>query len=331
MHNILITSASGYLGGTVLARWQSANLPSYSHLYALYGAEPLVANINNQAEIASKIIDLNITVIYFLIDAYTAKHQSNMIQALGQVKAKTGQDVHFLHTTGAKQFIRHAGMPTNEPLFDTNPHLYDLQKNAKGPHAFFNEFVHAHAIIIDEAERHSVRSYIFAPCLVYGRGEGFGNKTSIQDVSIVQAAQGARRVCAVDSNNQTWPVCHVIDTATLYLQILRKILSGEDIGHGKNGYYLASSGPITWNEVYKAFAKALYKRKVVDDDDVHQVDEESRVKMAEGLGVKPQEIQVLMGGKCLYTAKRGYEIVADQEVELILEGLENNKGKASIR
>ncbi|PYI01528.1 NAD(P)-binding protein [Aspergillus sclerotiicarbonarius CBS 121057] len=356
LHNILITGASGYLGGTVLARWKSANLPPYSHLYALvrseeqgetveqYGAEPFIADLHNQEAIAAKIVDLNITVIYFLIDAYTAKHQPNMIQALGKVKTKTGQDVHFLHTTGAKQFSRHAGMPTNEPLLDTNPHLYDLQKNAKGPHGFVNESVKANIIVIDEAQRHGVRSYIFAPCLVYGRGEGFGNKTSIQDVSIVQAAQGARRVCAVDSDDPTWPVCHVIDTATLYLQILQKILSGEEIAHGKNGYYLASSGPIAWNEVYAAFAKALYKRKIVEDDNVHQADETSRIKMAAGLGVNSQEIQVLMGGKCLYTAKRGYEIgwkpqyppehffdVVEDEVALILEGLERNKGKANIR
>ncbi|KAL4735262.1 hypothetical protein BDV11DRAFT_196396 [Aspergillus similis] len=272
-HNILFTGASGYLGGTVLARWKEANLPPYSHLFALvrskeqgekvkqYGAEPLVADLDNTEDIAAKIVDLNITVIFFLIDAYTAKHQPNMIQALGRVKAKTGQDVHFLHTTGAKQFSRHAGMPTDKPLLDTNPELYDLQKKAKGPHDFLNESVKTNVVVTDNAERHGVRSYIFAPCLVYGRGEGFGNKTSIQDVSIVQAAQGAERVYAVDNDNPTWPVCHIGDTATLYLQILRKILAGEDIGYGKNAYYLASSGPIYWNEVYSAFARLCSNEK----------------------------------------------------------------------
>ncbi|GKZ20540.1 hypothetical protein AbraIFM66951_005865 [Aspergillus brasiliensis] len=355
-HNILITGASGYLGGTVLNRWKSANLPPYTHLYALvrsedqaekvkqYGAEPLLADFNDQKRIAAKIVDLSITIIYFLIDAYTAKHQLNMISALAKVKDKTGQQVHFLHTTGTKQFSQHAGMPTDEALLDTRPDLYELQKGAKGPHVFINESVETNVTVIDHAERHGVRSYIFAPCLVYGRGEGFGNKTSIQDVSIVQAAQGARRVCAVDSDNPTWPVCHIADTAALYLQMLRKILSGEDIGYGKNGFYLASSGPIAWQDVYSAFAKALYKRKVVDDDKVHRADDESLRKMAKGLGVEPDQVQVLLGGKSGYTAKRGYEIgwkpeyapehildVAEEEVDSILEGLSKNKGQANIR
>ncbi|KAF5554253.1 elongation factor 2 [Fusarium mexicanum] len=52
--NILITGASGYLGGTLLARWQSAQISGYEKLYALirkpeqaetvkklYGAEPV--------------------------------------------------------------------------------------------------------------------------------------------------------------------------------------------------------------------------------------------------------------------------------------------------
>jgi hypothetical protein len=53
--------------------------------------------------------------------------------------------------------------------------------------------VKANPLIIDTAKAHGVRSYIFAPCLVYGRGEGFGNLSSIQDVAIVQAAQSAAR------------------------------------------------------------------------------------------------------------------------------------------
>jgi thioester reductase-like protein len=34
-HNILLTGGSGYLGGTLLARWNEAQLPSYGKLFAL--------------------------------------------------------------------------------------------------------------------------------------------------------------------------------------------------------------------------------------------------------------------------------------------------------
>lgn len=55
--------------------------------------------------------------------------------------------------------------------------------------------------MIDTAEDNGVRSYIFIPSIVYGEGEGFGNRISIQDVAIVKAAQGARCVYKVDTND----------------------------------------------------------------------------------------------------------------------------------
>lgn len=58
--------------------------------------------------------------------------------------------------------------------------------------------------MIATAEAHGVRSYIFIPCVVYGPGEGFGNRISIQTVAIVKAALKAKRVYRVDSGR---PVC----------------------------------------------------------------------------------------------------------------------------
>jgi hypothetical protein len=43
--------------------------------------------------------------------------------------------------------------------------------------------------VIETAEAHGVRSYIFITCIVYGEGEGFGNRISIQTVAVVKAAK----------------------------------------------------------------------------------------------------------------------------------------------
>lgn len=145
-HNILITGASGYLGGTLLARWQSASLPPYGTLYALvrteeqaqavkqYEAVPLVLDLQDHDKLTKTIIEKGITVIFFLIDAFSEQHQKLMIKALGEVKAKSGQEVHFLHTSGAKIFSSHTGFNTSEALLDTDPKVYDIQKNANPPY-----------------------------------------------------------------------------------------------------------------------------------------------------------------------------------------------------
>jgi hypothetical protein len=119
-------------------------------------------------------------------------------------------------TTGAKIFSSHAGAPTDRPLLDTDPGLYDIQKKQKatsegmqnvrlsgiarlGQANTVSKAVETNNIVVEQAEAHGVKSYIFAPCIVYGRGEGFGNSISIQTVAIVQAAKALRRVHSVDN------------------------------------------------------------------------------------------------------------------------------------
>lgn len=60
------------------------------------------------------------------------------------------------------------------------------------------EATDTNSTVIEEAEKYGVRSYIFAPCIVYGKGEGFSNRISIQTVAVVKAAKAMRRVYKVD-------------------------------------------------------------------------------------------------------------------------------------
>lgn len=144
-HSILLTGASGYLGGSLLAQLHRTSIPQSTKLFALarsedqaeavkkYGAEPLILNLKDQDSVIKSIVDAQITIVYFLVDALNSKFQIPMIKALSEVKKQTGQEVHFLHTSGAKIFSQHAGFPTDHTILDTDPELYDLQKASKTP------------------------------------------------------------------------------------------------------------------------------------------------------------------------------------------------------
>jgi hypothetical protein len=145
-HSILITGASGYLGGTLLAQLSRTELPSHKKLYALvrsdqqaekvktYGVEPITLDFEDESATIKSIVDAKISIIFFLIDALNSKYQVPLIKALGVLRKQTGQDVHFLHTSGAKISSEHAGLPTDRDIQDNDPGLFDIQKTSKAPH-----------------------------------------------------------------------------------------------------------------------------------------------------------------------------------------------------
>lgn len=307
MHNILLTGASGYLGGTLLARLHTFNLPPYSTLYCLvrtpaqadavrqYSAEPLTLDLSSPSAIEESILDHNISIIFYLIDAF-GPQVAPFIRGLSTVKGKTNQDVHFLFTTGAKLFSGHAGAPTDRALLDTDPDLYSIQKDQKPVHAILRSAVDANCTVVEAAENYGVKSYVFAPCIVYGPGEGFGNKISIQTVAIVQAAKAAGRVLKVDEGKPTWPVSHVLDTVGLYAEILRGILEGKDVGSGKGGYFLAASGSVAWDDLYAAMAQVLWKRGAIKEKEVSMAREEDLEAMGKEIGCPKEFVHVQVGG-----------------------------------
>lgn len=94
-----------------------------------------------------------------------------------------------------------------------------------------------------------------------------------------------------------WPVCHVADNAELYLEILRSILSGEAIDHGKNGYYLAASGSVAWDDIYDAMAKGLVSHRAIENVNVEAANEAILKQMGEALGCSPELVPVQLGGR----------------------------------
>ncbi|KAM0514999.1 hypothetical protein ACHAPE_006321 [Trichoderma viride] len=309
MANILLTGASGYLGGSILAQLHNSgdggiDLPAHGTIYALvrsdaqaqavqdYGAKPAAFDPGNEAAIESFIMDHKVSIVIWFLDVVNVDRQILFIRALAKLRQQTGQDVHFLQAVGTNNTI------------------------------------------IDLAEELGVKSYIIAPCIVYGKGLGFGNQISAQIVAIVRAAKEAKRVYRVDDHSPTWPVCHIRDNTDLYIHLLAAILSeSRNPGHGKQGYYLPSPGSIAWDDLYSRMAAALAKKGIVEDERITLADDEALEAMDRGLKCPKAFVRVQLAGKCTLTPKNGEESLgwvptftpehiletAEAEVELILK------------
>lgn len=121
--NILITGASGYLGGTVVAQLSGANLPSHGKIFTLvrndnqaqavkaYGLEAITFDPYDKVAVEEKIIRHQISIVYWLIDASSLAAQHHFIGALSKLKQETGQSVHFLHI---RHFHKHVQYGNDE-------------------------------------------------------------------------------------------------------------------------------------------------------------------------------------------------------------------------
>jgi len=143
--NILITGGSGYLGGTLLNHLKdTSDLPAHGTIYALirtedqankvnehYNAVPLELDLSTESSITETLLATQISIVFFLIDAFKSDTQLLFIRALAEVQGKLGIQTHFLHTSGAKLFSSHAGHPTDRVVSDTDEGLFDIQKTSR--------------------------------------------------------------------------------------------------------------------------------------------------------------------------------------------------------
>ena len=79
------------------------------------------------------------------------------------------------------------------------------------------------------------------------------------------------------------------------MAMLRSILQGDGIDHGRQGYYLAASGSIAWDDLYAAVAAAMKRRGAIADESVLPADQTALETMAAALGSPVELVPSMVG------------------------------------
>ncbi len=236
---ILITGATGYIGGSVAQRLVGAGhavigltrrVDKAAPLRAL-GVEPAVGSLDDARLLASLARSADAVV-----NAANSDH-SGAVDAL--IGALEGTGKLLLHTSGSSIVGDNAQGELREAVFDEDTRFEPAPEKAA-------------RVAIDRrvlrAAEHGVRSVVLCNSLIYGRGLGL-HPSSIQIPSLVDQARKSGVVRYVGPGLNVWSTVHIEDVADLYLRAIEGARAGS--------FYYVENGEASFKDMAAAIAAAL--------------------------------------------------------------------------
>ncbi|RDW72784.1 uncharacterized protein DSM5745_07956 [Aspergillus mulundensis] len=231
--------------------------------------------------------------------------------------------------TGAAGYI--TGWPAG-PFKDTDA-VFETEKQLAESFPIRNTDVS----VIEHAAKQGVTNFVIVPSLVYGKGTGEWNKVSVVLPVYIQASLARQAVYKFPENTKVSAV-HISDLTALYGRIVEKILLGETLPCGKEGYYFALAHDLFLGEVLDHLALALKSRGLAPDRDTRVYPNDQVA--ADLLGVPEQFVQTLwnsgdsivaevplrIGWRPTWSKERFFENIDDE----IDAALELGKAKSSL-
>lgn len=238
---ILLTGATGFIGGTVLQQLLDSSHPALatatitilirddSRAEAFANAfgtrvQPVVYEGLDDIEKTETVASQHDVVISMTLGFHAASAQA-LLRGLAQRKAATGRDVYMVHLSGAsnlaEQPVTQAYVEDRE-LDDVADDIYAYERMREELRPYHQRTTELEAI--DKGLKLGVKTLVMMPPLIYGKGTGLFNRSSVQIPVYVEAAlQYGKGVVVGDGEGQIDHV-HVRDLAALYELVVREIL-----------------------------------------------------------------------------------------------------------
>ncbi|KAF6747570.1 hypothetical protein DFP72DRAFT_919668 [Ephemerocybe angulata] len=287
---ILITGATGYIGGSVLGRLLVHPESKSFEIVALVrsaekaakistlGVETVVGDYDNLAlltELAS-----NADVVFEIVDCDRLPPNEALIQGAKQRFEATGKAPILIHTSGSALIMDDAhGLHGNHKVYS------DLQSDEI--EALPDTALHRNVdLAYLKADKEGfAKAYIVTPGCVWGLAKGPLVDLGVQHTQsmlipyLLKAAIARKQAGYIGLGKNIWPLVSNADTADLYIIVFNAIRKNPDtVGHGRDGFYFAENGEFTMYEASQAVGKALKELGILDSDEATPFSEEEALK-----------------------------------------------------
>ena len=286
--NVLLTGATGYIGGAVLASLLEHPNASQFKITALVrgdesrvkklaslGVTPLIGS-NDSHDIIEKAASESHVVIHTANSADDLPSTQAIVSGLNKRTKETGKPAIYIHTSGTGVLVEYVrGKKGSNTVYnDLDPDQINGLSD-KQMHRDVDLF------IINAADANPLlKSAIVLPPLIYGIGTGFFNRTSVQLPMLVRAALKRKKAEMLGPGEATWDHVHIADLADAYMILLDHLLaaygpnaeSGSKpssyLTTGRQGYYFAENGRHSWRQLAEKIGEVLHKKGIVKSAEV---------------------------------------------------------------
>lgn len=236
---ILLTGATGYIGGTVALRLMAAGhdivglvrTPEGAAKLGALGVEPLLGSLADRDVLAAAARRVD-----GVINAASSDNRDIIAAVL---PALEGSGKVFIQTSGSSIVGDKAAGEASDKIYDETTPLHPLPE--KAPRVAIDREVMA-------AAQSGVRAIVLCPSLIYGRGRGV-HRDSVQVPRLIDLAQASGVGRHIGRGENIWSHVHVDDVAELFLLALEKAPAGS--------FFFVENGEASMKSVAQAISRML--------------------------------------------------------------------------
>ncbi|KAF7549351.1 hypothetical protein G7Z17_g6437 [Cylindrodendrum hubeiense] len=125
-------------------------------------------------------------------------------------------------------------------------------------------------------ETSHIKSAIVMPPIIYGRGRGPINQRSIQIPELAKATLKLQRGLQVGSGQSRWGNVHIQDLSQLIVKLVENALEGRQDKSvwGSNGIFLTSLRELSFGEISRRITSAAYDLDLLPNKSIDQLNKE---------------------------------------------------------